>query len=51
MPDKKEDVQKEMDAMKKSFEKSTGMKVIQPMQSTQGKTEFAKDKKVKDGQP
>lgn len=51
MPDKQEDVQKDLDAMKKSYEKSTGMKVVQPPQPVQGKTEFAKDKKFKDGQP
>lgn len=48
MPDK---VKSELDKMNKDFEKATGMRVIQNTPPEQGKTEFAKDKKIKDGQP
>jgi len=47
MPDKNE---KEMDTMKKSYEKSTGMKVIQHPNPPAGTIEFAKDKKQPKGQ-
>ena len=47
MPKKDSAEDKIMNNMDKAFEKSTGMKVIPPAQSAQGKTTFAKDEKVK----
>jgi hypothetical protein len=47
MPKKDSAEDKIMNNMDKAFEKSTGMKVIQPIQPGLGKTTFAKDEKVK----
>jgi len=47
MPKKESAEDKIMNNMDKAFEKSTGMKVIKPMQPAPGKTTFSKDEKVK----
>ena len=40
---------KELEKINKNFQKSTGMKVVQTPEPNKGKTEFAKDKNVRNG--